>query len=84
MIEGLFCVPSQPAPQCPVFRVNPQQSVVEIVRLYPILKSSFDAMGMDIDVNKALAFESLMASCKVQQLSVDDVLAVLHHILKTS
>jgi hypothetical protein len=65
------------------FSINPQQSVVEIVRQYPILKSSFDAIGMNPDVNRAVTFESLIGSCKVQQLPVEEVLETLYHILNT-
>ncbi len=74
---------SQSKPSSPPFRINPQQSVAEIVRQYPILKSSFDAIGMNPDVNRAVTFESLIGSCKVQQLPVEEVLETLHHILET-
>ena len=75
---------SQPVPTTPsAYAINPQQSVVEIVQRYPILKSSFDAIGMNPEVNKAVSFESLIASCKVQQLPVEDVLEILQHILTT-
>ncbi len=72
---------SQPVPASSAFTINPQQSVVEIVQLYPLLKPSFDAIGMNPDVNRAVSFESLVASCKVQQLPVEDVLETLQQIL---
>ena len=77
------CVVFQSLPPSSAFTINPQESVVEIVRQYPLLKSSFDAIGMNTDVNKSLYFESLVASCKVQQLPVDEVLETLQQILVT-
>jgi hypothetical protein len=76
-------VVSQPIPTPSAYAINPQQSVVEIVRQYPLLKSSFDAIGMNPEVNKSVSFESLIASCKVQQLPVEAVLETLQQILTT-
>lgn len=75
-------VSQQPVPTSSAFTINPQQSVVEIVRQYPLLKSSFDSIGMNPQVNKSVSFESLIASCKVQQLPVDEVLETLHQLLR--
>jgi hypothetical protein len=82
-LKDYDCVVSQPVPPSSAFTINPQESVVEIVRQYPLLKSSFDAIGMNTEVNKSLCFESLVASCKVQQLPVDEVLDTLQKILIT-
>jgi hypothetical protein len=59
-----------------------EHSVMDWVARYPELNRLFTSIGMNSQENRSLVFESLYASCLVQQLNPTHVLEDIAHYLE--
>jgi hypothetical protein len=64
--------------------IDAEMSVAELVAAYPQLEQLLKQYGFDPTVQKSLAYESVMASCLVHQVSLDTLLEDLENVLDVS
>lgn|GEM_PF-5405603 len=65
-------------------KIDTEMSVAELVESYPQLAPVLQQYGFDPMVQKSLAYESVMASCLVHQVSLDTLLEELENVLDVS
>lgn len=62
--------------------ITPEMSIPEIVEKFPGTREVFKRHGIYVDGYKALDHENLIATSKVHQLNLDDLVAELNKVAK--